>query len=120
MFTLFHHTIGIVIAGKVQMYRREHSLEYSEQVCNTPLPANEWPHPARQVTITETSELTRYPIEIYTDGSKDGGKVGAGVAIYSNKQLVKQCIYVCMYCIYVCIVYMYCMYVCILCIVCMY
>jgi ribonuclease HI len=29
-------------------------------------------------------------IEIYTDISKDGGKVGAGVAIYSYKQLVKQ------------------------------
>ena len=31
-----------------------------------------------------------YPVEIYTDGSKDGGKVGAGVAIYLNKQLVRQ------------------------------
>jgi hypothetical protein len=28
-----------------------------------------------------------YPIEIYMDGSKDEGKVGAGVIIYSNKQL---------------------------------
>jgi ribonuclease HI len=34
-----------------------------------------------------------YPIEIYTDGSKDRGKVGAGVAIYSNKQPGKQCKY---------------------------
>ena len=55
-----------------------------------PLPVNKWPHRARRVTISETSELTTYPIEIYTDGSKDGGKVGAGVTIYSNKQLVKQ------------------------------
>jgi ribonuclease HI len=30
-----------------------------------------------------------YPIEIYTDGSEVGGEVGAGVAIYSKKQLVK-------------------------------
>ena len=58
-----------------------------------PLPANEWSHPAWRVTISETSELTTYPIEIYTDGSKDGGKAGTGVAIYSNKQLVKQCKY---------------------------
>jgi len=58
-----------------------------------PLPVNEWPHPARRVTITETSELTTYPIETYTDGSKDGGKVGAGVVLYSNKQLVTQCKY---------------------------
>ena len=34
-----------------------------------------------------------YPIEIYTDGSKDGGKVGTGVVIYSNMQLVTQCKY---------------------------
>jgi hypothetical protein len=49
--------IGIVIAGKVQLYRRKHGLEDSEQACDMPLPA-EWPHPARQVAITETSELT--------------------------------------------------------------
>jgi ribonuclease HI len=34
-----------------------------------------------------------YPMEINMDGSKDEDKVGAGVAIYSNKQLVKQCKY---------------------------
>jgi ribonuclease HI len=34
--------------------------------------------------------MTTYPIEIYTDGSKDGGMVGAGAAIHSNKQLIKQ------------------------------
>jgi len=55
-----------------------------------PLPVTEWPHPARRVTILERSELTMYPIEIYMDGNKDGGKIGAGVAIYLNKQLVTQ------------------------------
>jgi len=50
-----------------------------------PLTVNEWPHQARCVTIAETSELTTYPIEIYTDVSKDKGKVGSVVAIYSNK-----------------------------------
>ena len=44
-------------------------------------------------TNTHTHTQTTYSIEIYTDGSKDGGKVGAAVAIYSNKQLVKQCKY---------------------------
>ena len=77
----------IVIAGKVQLYKRKHGLENSEQACDIPLPSNEGPHPARRVTITETTELTTYPIEIYMDG----GKVGAGVAKNSNKQLVKQC-----------------------------
>ena len=82
--------IGIVITGKVQLYKRKHGLESSEHQCDMPLPVTEWPHPAQCVTILETSELKTYPIEIYTDGSKDGGKVGAGVAIYSNKQLVTQ------------------------------
>ena len=85
--------IGIVIAGKVQMYKIKHGLQNSEQVCDMPLPSNEWPRPARRVTITETRELTTYPIEIYTDGRKGEGKVGAGVAINSSKQLVKQCKY---------------------------
>ena len=82
--------IGIVMAGKVQLYKRKHGLESSEHPCDMPLPVTEWPHPARRVTISETSELPTYPIEIYTDGSKDRGKVRAGVAIYSNKQLVTQ------------------------------
>jgi hypothetical protein len=34
-----------------------------------------------------------YPTKIYTDGSKVGGKVGAGVAIFSDKRLVRQCKY---------------------------
>jgi hypothetical protein len=62
-------------------------------VCNTPLPLKEWPHPAKKVTITETSETTTYPIEIYTEGSKDATTVGTGATIYSNKQLIKQCKY---------------------------
>jgi hypothetical protein len=66
--------IGTVIAGKVQLYKSKHGLESGEHACDMLLPVNEWPHPARRVTITETSELTTYPIEIYTDGSKDGGK----------------------------------------------
>jgi ribonuclease HI len=40
--------------------------------------------------MKDTNEQIMYPIEIYTNGSKDGGKAGAGVAIYSKKQLVKQ------------------------------
>ena len=53
-----------------------------------PLPVHEWPHPALQATITETNEATTYPIEIYTDGSKDASMVGAGV-IYRNKQIMQ-------------------------------
>lgn len=85
--------IGLVIEGKAQVYRRKHGLENSDTVCDVPLPVHEWPHPARQVTITEINVTKTYPIEIYTDGSKDASKVGAGVAIYNNKQLIKQCKY---------------------------
>ena len=53
----------------------------------------EWPHPAKQVTIIETSETMTYPIQIYTDGNKDASMVGAGAVIHSNKQLIKQCKY---------------------------
>jgi ribonuclease HI len=83
--------IGIVIAGKVQMYKRMHSMESGEQACDIQLPVNKWHHPARRVTITETSEHITYPIEIYTYGSKDEGDVGAGVVIYADKQLTTQC-----------------------------
>ena len=62
----------------------------SDIVCDRPLPVHEWPHPALQATITETNEATTYPIEIYTDGSKDVSTVGAGVVIYRNKQIIMQ------------------------------
>ena len=75
------------------MYERNHGLKTSDIVCDIPLPLKEWPHPAKQVTIAETSETITYPTEIYTDGSKDASMVGAGTAIYSNKQLIKQCKY---------------------------
>jgi hypothetical protein len=85
--------IGIVIAGKVQLYKRKHGKESSEFECDTPLPIMEWRHPARRVNIMETCTQTTYSTEIYTGGSKVGGKVGAGVAIYSDKRLVRQCKY---------------------------
>ena len=83
--------IGLVINGKVQIYKRKHGLENRDIVCNTPLPVHEWPHPARQVTINETNEATTYPMKIYMDWSKDASTLGAGVTIYHNKQLIMQC-----------------------------
>jgi hypothetical protein len=59
--------IGIVIAGKALLYKRKHGIKRSEYECDMPLPVMEWPHPARRVTIMETSELASYPTEIYTD-----------------------------------------------------
>ena len=53
----------------------------------------EWPHPALRADIKETTDLITYPTEIFTDGSKIGDKVGAGVAIYTEKRLVRKCKY---------------------------
>jgi len=80
--------IGLGMDGKVQYYKRKHGLENSDIICDMPLPVHKWPHPARHVTIMETNEASTYPIEIYSDGSKAAGRVGAGVAIYQNKQLI--------------------------------
>jgi len=39
--------IGNVTTGMVQLYKRKHGLECSEQECDMPMPVNKWPHPAR-------------------------------------------------------------------------
>jgi len=44
----------------------------------------EWTHPALRADIMETTDLTTYLTEIFTDGSKIGDKVGAGVAVYKT------------------------------------
>jgi hypothetical protein len=41
------------------------------------LEIQDWPHPADRLIIEESKESETYPIEIYTDGSKINGKVGA-------------------------------------------
>ena len=53
----------------------------------------EWTHPALRADIMETTDLTTYPTEIFTDGSKIGDKVGTGVAIYTDKRLARKCKY---------------------------
>ena len=62
-------------------------------IWDKPLPATEWPHPALRADIMETTDLITYATEIFTDGSKIGDKVGAGVAIFSEKRLVRKCKY---------------------------
>jgi len=74
----------------VQLYKRKHGQETSDIVCDLPLSLKERPHPAKKVTIIETSETMTYPIQVYTDGCKDASMVGAGAAIYSNKQVIQQ------------------------------
>ena len=82
--------IGIVIEGKTSVFKRKHSTGKDDYEWDKPLPAKEWPHPARRVDIMETTDLITYPTEIFTDGSKIGHKVGAGVAIYTDKRLIRK------------------------------
>jgi hypothetical protein len=77
----------------LQLYKRKHRIESNKYKWDMPLPVIEWPHPARRVNIMETSAQTTYPTKIYTDSTKVRGKVGAGVAIYSDKWLMRQCKY---------------------------
>ena len=85
--------IGIVIEEKARLYKIKHNAERSEYECDTPLLIKEWFHPARPPNIMEICDSTPYSTEIYTDGSKIGGKVGAGAAIYVDQVLKKQCKY---------------------------
>jgi hypothetical protein len=83
----------IIIAEKAQLYKTKHYTEGAASKCDMPVPLTDWPHPARRANIMETNDSISYATEIYTDGSKIGGKVGAGVAIYTDKTLVRQCKY---------------------------
>jgi len=85
--------IGIVIEENVRLYTIKHNAERSEYECDTPLPIKEWPHPALRLNVMEISDSTPYSTEIYTSGSKIGGKVGAVAVIYVDQVLKKQCKY---------------------------
>ena len=77
--------IGIEIEGKTCLYKQKHSTGKEDYEWDKPLPATEWPHPALRADIMETTDLITYPTESFTEGSKIGDKVGAGVAIFSEK-----------------------------------
>jgi hypothetical protein len=85
--------IGIVIEEKARLYKIKHNAERSEYERNIPLPVKEWPHPARRLKIMEICDTTPYCTVIYTDGSKIGGKAGAGAAIYVDQVSKMQCKY---------------------------
>jgi ribonuclease HI len=85
--------ITIVIAEKAQLYKTKLYTEGAASERDMPVPVADWTLPARRANIMETNDSISYATEIYTDGSKIGGKVGAGVAIYTDKTLVRQCRY---------------------------
>jgi len=85
--------IGTEIEGKTCLYKRKHSTGKEDHEWDKPLSATEWSHPALRADILETADLITYPTEIFTDGNKIGDKVMAGVAIFSEKRLVRNCKY---------------------------
>jgi hypothetical protein len=85
--------IRIVIAEKVQLYKKSTARKEMHLNAICQCQSRTGPHPARRVFITETSDLISYATQIYRDGSKIGGKVGAGVAVYTDKMLVRKCKY---------------------------
>jgi ribonuclease HI len=85
--------LGIVIEEKARLYKIKHNTEQSDYENDIPLPVRNWPHPAQRLFIKEISDSTTYSIEIYLDGSKIGGKFGAGAALYMDRVLRRQCKY---------------------------
>jgi len=82
--------IGTAIEEKARLYKIKQNAEQREYECDIPLPVKDWPHPGRRLILMEISDSKPYSVEIYTDGSKIGGKVGAGVALYVDKVLRMQ------------------------------
>ena len=72
---------------------RENSTGKKDYEWDKPLRTTEWPHPVLRVGIKETTDLITYPTEIFNGGSKIGDKLGAGVAIYTEKRMVRKCKY---------------------------
>jgi len=69
--------IRLAIEEKVRTYKATHNnTEY-----DAPMEVRYWPHPAEIPPIGAPTEIQHNVINIFTDGSKFGGKVGAAVII---------------------------------------
>ena len=81
--------IGITVQEKIMIYKATHGEKNLESY-DAPLELNKWPHPAERITINKAEDITRYEIEIYTDGSKIRGHVGAAAIILCNGNVVNR------------------------------
>jgi ribonuclease HI len=82
--------IGIKTGEITQVYRATHIACQECQEYDAPLEIQDWPHPADRLIIEESKEGETCPIEIYTDGSKINGKVGAAAIICKNGHDIKK------------------------------
>jgi len=72
--------IRLAIEEKLPTYKATHNnIEY-----DAPLEVRYWPHPAEIPLIRAPTEIPHNVINIFTDGSKIGGKVGATAVIIKD------------------------------------
>jgi hypothetical protein len=78
--------IRIAIEEKIRTYKATHNnIEY-----DAPLEVIYWPHPAEIPLIRATTEIPHNVINIFTDGSNIGGKVGAAAVIIKDDIVLHQ------------------------------
>jgi hypothetical protein len=76
--------IRLAIEEKVRTYKATHNnIEY-----DAPLEVRYWPHPAEIALIREHTEIPHNAINIFTDGIKIGGKVGAAAVIIKEEKII--------------------------------
>jgi hypothetical protein len=76
--------IWLAIEEKVRAYKATHNnIEY-----DAPLEVRYWLHPAEIPLIREPIEIPHNVINIFTDGSKIGGKVGAPAVIIKDDNII--------------------------------
>jgi len=78
--------IQLAVEEKVRTYTATHNnIEYDE-----PLEVRYWPHSVEMPLIGAPTEIPHNVINIFTDGSKIGGKVGAAAVIIKDDIVLHQ------------------------------
>jgi len=78
--------IRLAVEEKVRTYKATHNnIEY-----DVPLEVRYWPHPVEVPLISAPTEIPHNIINIFTDSSKIGGKVGAAAGIIKDDIVLHQ------------------------------
>ena len=78
--------IRLAVEEKVRTYKATHNnIEY-----DAPLEVRYWPHPAEIPLVRAPAEIPHNVINIFTDSSKIGGKVGAAAVIIKDNIVLHQ------------------------------
>jgi len=80
------HPIRLAIEENVRTYKATHNnIEY-----DAPLEARYWPHPAEIPLIRAPTQILHNVINVFKDGSKIGGEVGAAAVIIKDDIILHQ------------------------------